>query len=308
MNVIVTGGAGFIGSHIAEELVNKGFSVTVVDNLNTGDKKNLRNIKDKIKFIKADASKVENLPHADVVFHEGIYSSTPLYRNDPKLVGKAISDFISVLQYCVKNKAKLVFASSSSIYNGYEPPHKEDMFPKVKDFYTEARYSMERLADLFNQMYGLKYVGWRYFSIYGDREESKKGFANMVSQMIWKGMLDKEIVIYGDGSQRRDLVNIEDVVYANMLAMEKDVTGIFNIGNGKSYTFNDLIKIIGNIMGKQIKTRYIPNPLKNYVEVVEADTTKSKEILGFMPKISLEEGINKAFGYYSKLKKIPDIP
>ncbi len=279
MKAIVTGGAGFIGSHIAERLLKEGYSVSVIDSLNTGNKNNLKAISSKIKFIKGNSSQISKLGKADIVFHEGIYSSTPMYRKDNTLVGKAISEFIAVLNYCVKNKCKLVFASSSSIYNGYPPPHKEDMLPKVKDFYTEARYPMERLAELFRQMYGLEYCGLRYFSVYGDREESKKEFANMVSQIIWKGLLDKELVIYGDGTQRRDLINIADVVSANMLAAKSEENGIFNVGTGVSYSFNEIIEKVENAMGKKIKVKNIENPLKNYVEVVHADTGKSRDSL-----------------------------
>jgi UDP-glucose 4-epimerase len=307
MKAIVTGGAGFIGSHIAERLVNEGYSVTVIDNLHTGDKKNLKKISKKIKFVQKNASSIKTEGKADVVFHEGIYSSSPMYRNDPGLMGKAISDFISILEYCVKNDCKLVFASSSSIYNGYPPPHTETMFPKVKDFYTEARYPMERFADLFNQMYGLKYCGLRYFSVYGDGEESKGKFANMVSQIIWKGLLDKELIIYGDGSQRRDLINVRDVVSANIIAAKSGENGIFNVGNGKSYTFNEIIQMIEDIMQRKIKRKNIENPLKNYVDVVEADTTKSREILGFSPSVRIEDGIKAAYEYYKQLKKVPDI-
>ena len=307
MKAIVTGGAGFIGSHIVERLLQEGYSVSVIDNLSTGDKKNLKNIENKIKFLKGNSSEISKLRKSDIVFHTGIYSSTPIYRKDNTLVGKAISEFIDVLNYCIKNESKLVFASSSSIYNGYPPPHNEEVIPKVKDFYTEARYPMERLADLFRQMYGLEYCGLRYFSVYGDREESKKTFANMVSQIIWKGMLDKEVMIYGKGTQRRDLVNISDVVSANLIASKSKENGIFNVGTGISYSFNEIIEKVGGIMGKRIKTKNIENPLKNYVDIVQADTKKSKEKLGFFTKINADEGIKAALDYYKTLKKVPDI-
>ncbi len=307
MKAIVTGGAGFIGSHIVERLLQEGYSVSVIDNLSTGDKKNLKNIENKIKFLKGNSSEISKLRKSDIVFHTGIYSSTPIYRKDNTLVGKAISEFIDVLNYCIKNESKLVFASSSSIYNGYPPPHNEEVIPKVKDFYTEARYPMERLADLFRQMYGLEYCGLRYFSVYGDREESKKTFANMVSQIIWKGMLDKEVMIYGKGTQRRDLVNISDVVSANLIASKSKENGIFNVGTGISYSFNEMIEKVGGIMGKRIKTKNIENPLKNYVDIVQADTKKSKEKLGFFTKINADEGIKAALDYYKTLKKVPDI-
>ena len=307
MKAIVTGGAGFIGSHMAERLVNDGWQVSVIDNLNTGDKKNIRDIEKKIKFMSANVSNISKLGRADVVFHYGIYSSTPMYRKDNSLVWKAISEFMKVMDYCLKNDCKLVFASSSSIYNGYQPPHNENMQPMVKDFYTEARYPMERLADLFNQMYGLRYCGLRFFSVYGDREESKKQFANMVSQIIWKGMLNKEVMIYGDGSQGRDLINIKDVVNANMLAYKSELNGIFNVGTGNSYSFNEIIEKVEKTMNNKIKRRYIENPLKNYVDIVRADTTKSREKLGFSAAITADDGIKQAYEYYRTLKKVPNI-
>ena len=307
MKVIVTGGAGFIGSHVAERLVKEGHSVSIIDLLNTGSKGNLKNIAKEVTFLKANASNISRLGKADIVFHYGIYSSTPMYRKDNSLVWRAIQEFMSIMQYCIKNDCKLVFASSSSIYNGYSPPHIETMIPKVKDFYTEARYSMERLADLFNQMYGMKYCGLRYFSVYGDREESKKEFANMVSQIIWKNMLNKEVVIYGDGSQQRDLTNIADVVDASVLAGKSALNGIFNVGTGKTYSFNEIMEKIEEISGKRIKRKNIKNPLKNYVDIVHADTTKSAEKLGFVAKVAVEDGIKKAFEYYKTVKKVPDI-
>ncbi len=307
MKAIVTGGAGFIGSHIAGRLMNDGNDVTVIDNFHTGNIANLKRYKKKFKLIKGDASRISKLPPAETVFHAGIYSSTPMYRADPTLVGKAISDFMAVLEYTRKNSARLVFASTSSIYNGYPPPHKEEMTPYVKDFYTEARYPMERLADLYNQMFGVSYIGLRYFSVYGDGEESKKEFANMVSQIIWKGLLDKPIRIYGDGSQKRDLVNVDDVVDANMLCAKNRIDGIFNIGNGKSYSFNEMISMVGKHLGKEIKVDKVPNPLKNYVDIVEADTTKMKSTLGFAPKVTLDDGVGRAIEYYKALKKVPNI-
>lgn len=307
MKAIVTGGAGFIGSHIAERLVKEGYDVSVIDELNTGDKKNLERIWDKIEFLNANVSEIYKLEKADIVFHEGIYSSTPMYRKDNSLVWKAIKEFMSVMDYCLKSNCKLVFASSSSIYNGHQPPHKESMQPIVKDFYTEARYSMERLAELFNQMYGLKYCGLRYFSVYGDREESKKEFANMVSQIIWKGMLDKDVIIYGDGSQKRDLVNVNDVVNANILAARSEKNGIFNVGTGISYSFNEIIEKVENVVNKKIKRKNIENPLKNYVDVVHADITKSRDELGFSASITVNEGIKSAYEYYKTIKNIPDI-
>ena len=307
MKAVVTGGAGFIGSHIAIRLVKEGHEITVIDNLNTGDFNNLSEIEGKYKKMQAESAKVSELDKVDVVFHQGIYSSSPMYRNDRALLVKAISDFHRVCEYCSKSGAKLVFASTSSIYNGHKPPHTESMTPMVKDFYTEARYPMERLAELYAQMFGMRYCALRYFSVYGDHEESKKGYANLVTQFIWKGLLDKTMKIFGDGSQRRDLINVNDVVSANLAAATKDVNGVFNVGNGVSYTLNDIKERVGKAMGKEIKSEYIKNPMKNYVDVVEADTTKMKNVLGFAPQVKLDDGIRSAVDYYKELKEIPDV-
>lgn len=309
MKAVVTGGAGFIGSHIAGRLMNDGHEVTIIDNFNTGSVSNIKRYKKKYKLVRGNASRIRKLPSADIVFHEGVYSSSPLYRADPTLVGSAISDFLEVLEYVKKNNARLVFASTSSIYNGYAPPHKETMVPFIKDFYTEARYPMERLAELYNVMYGTSYTALRYFSVYGDGEESKKGYANMVSQAIWKGLLDKPLKLYGDGSQKRDLINVDDVVDANILCIKKRIDGVFNVGTGKSYSFTDLAGMVSRALNKEIKIENVANPLKNYVDVTEADTTKMNTVLGFTPKVDLEEGIARAISYYKGLKpkKIPDI-
>ncbi len=307
MKSLVTGGAGFIGSHIARRLVEEGHRVTVLDNLHTGNFDNLKEAKTHVKAVQGEASNLYKFERQDLIFHEGIYSSTPMYREDRTLMAKAIADFVAICEYCVKNKSKLIFASSSSIYNGQKPPHREDMVPMAKDFYTEARYPMERMAAVYREMLGLDYVGLRYFSVYGDGEESKGRYANMVSQMIWKGISGKMLKIYGDGSQRRDVVNVADVVEANILCSKKDISGVFNIGNGKSYTSNELIEKVGSALGKRINVEYIDNPLKNYVDIVEADTTRMKNVLGFTPSVKLETGIKNCVDYYRKVDSLPDV-
>ncbi|MCL4399426.1 NAD-dependent epimerase/dehydratase family protein [Candidatus Parvarchaeota archaeon] len=309
MKAIVTGGAGFIGSHIVKTLVEKGYKVTVIDNFSTGDISNLDNIDLKYSILKADSGEIRRLPYVDVVFHEGVYSSSPLYRADPLLIGKAINDFINVLEFCKKNDSRLIFASTSSIYNGHKPPHKETMGAMIKDFYTETRYYMERLAELYHQMFGVKYCGLRYFSVYGDGEQSKGAYANLITQMIWKSLKKKPMSIYGDGTQRRDFVHVNDVVDANMAALKKGATGIFNVGTGRSYSLNQAAEMINSIVDDDVRLKYVSNPVKNYVDVVEADTRKTESILGFRAKVDLLTGIRHSFGYYRKMHEydIPDV-
>lgn len=294
---LVLGGAGFIGSNLVEDLVGKGEKVIVVDNLSTGNLNNLSRARSKIKFVKARAGQVLNLKEVrklNGIYHFAIPSSTPLYRKNRLLIGESINEFIKVLELARREKCKVVFASSSSVYNGNKPPFKENLPVLIKDFYTEARYLMERLAKLYYDFYGVKSIGLRFFSVYGPKEKAKKTFANLVSQFLWSMKKGKTPVIYGNGSQERDFTYVEDIVKGLKLGMNSSINcDIFNLGTGKCYNLNQLVKILNKILRTDIKPTYIKNPLKNYVDETLADTKKAKTKLDFEAKISLEEGIKK---------------
>ncbi|MBI2080081.1 NAD-dependent epimerase/dehydratase family protein [Candidatus Micrarchaeota archaeon] len=300
MSFLVTGGAGFIGSNIVEKLVSDGKQVTVIDNFHTGNMENLSKVK--VNLLRESVSEIGKLKFdkPDAIFHQGVYSSSPMYKENPVLTGKAVEDFVNLLEYARKNDVPIVFASSSSIYNGLCAPQKEDMIPLVKDFYSEARYAMERVAELYTKFYGMKIAGLRYFSVYGPHEKSKGKYANLVSQFLWAMLENKTPVIYGDGEQLRDFVHVSDVVNANLLAAEKRTSGIFNVGTGKSASINHLLTILNKKLGTNIEATHIQNPVKNYVDKTQADTNKSKKDLGFEAKVSLEDGIEKLIDYYRK--------
>jgi len=298
MKVIVTGGAGFIGSHLVEALVRRGHKVVVLDNLTLGK---MENVPEGAKAIVARASMIKawNLK-CDCVFHLGMPSSSPMYKNNPKLVGETINDAIALFDYTSKKKVKVVVASTSSIYNGNPIPWREDMTIHVTDFYTECRYAIERLAKLYHDLYGLKVVILRLFSVYGPREEHKGEYANVVSQMIWSAMRREPFVIYGDGSQTRDFIYVGDVVEAFIKAMESDIDyDVFNVGFGKNYSFNEVAKMISDVLGREVRLVHKPNPIKNYVYHTLADTTKAEKVLGFKAKVSLREGIEKTIRAYN---------
>jgi len=299
---IVTGGAGFIGSHIVHRLVSEGKQVTVIDNLFSGDERNLADVSGKIHFIKANAGSISQIPEKpEAVIHEGVYSSSPMYKENPFLVAKALEDMVGVLEYCRAKDCRLVFASSSSLYNGVEPPQKETARIKVTDYYTEARYSMERLSELYFRLYGVRTIALRYFSIYGEREFYKGKYANLVSQFLWSMKKGEAPLVYGDGKQARDFVYVEDVVDANLLAAKSRVRfGIFNIGTGKETTINDMIGILNSKLGTAIAPAYKENTIKNYVARTQADTKKTEKKLGWKAKVSLEDGIGKLVQHYSK--------
>jgi len=299
--ILVTGAAGFIGSNITERLVRDGHDVTALDNLHTGSESNVESVKGKIKFVKGKAGDIGSLKERfDVVFHNGTYSSTPMYKENPHLVAQIMDDWISILEYAKANGTRIVWASTSSVYNGQEPPHRENMDVKITDFYTEARYAMERMAELYYKLYGVQSIGLRYFSVYGPHEKSKGKYANLISQFLWAMQKGEQPVVYGDGSQTRDFTYVDDIVEANILAMiSKMKFGIYNVGTGKSITINDMIILLGKKLGKDIKPKYIENKIQNYVQYTLADTSKAEKELGFKAKISLEQGIEKLIGYYS---------
>ncbi len=295
MKILVTGGAGFIGSNLVEKLVEEGNDVFVVDSLHTGSRENLKSVLEKIEFIRADCKDIFllNIPKVDFIFHLGIFSSSPMYKQNPALVGDAINGAIAVFEFAKKNSAGVVFASSSSIYSGLPTPHKEEMTPLVKDYYTEARYCIERLAKLYSVLHNVNSTALRFFSVYGKHEEYKGRYANCLTQMI----LNDEFVIYGDGSQTRDFIHVSDVVNACITAMNKS-SGfkVYNVGTGRETSFNEVAKLIQKY--KPLKITYKPNPIKNYVDRTCADITLIKNELGWKPTIELEDGIKDSIKYY----------
>ncbi|MHA1860177.1 MAG: NAD-dependent epimerase/dehydratase family protein [Candidatus Asgardarchaeia archaeon] len=287
---VVTGGAGFIGSNLVRRFLSEGEDVLIIDNFHTGSEENVRGLR----VIRGNAREIAKVNEpVDAVFHLGIFSSSPMYKKDPHLTAEAIHDFIKILEFCRKKDCNLVLASTSSLYNGHKTPHHEDLIPKALDHYTEARFYMERHLELYHRMYGINGVALRYFSVYGPYEAHKGRYANMISQFIWDIEKGKRPIIYGDGSQTRDFVFVEDVVEANLKASRYKGLGIFNIGTGRSYSFNQVVELINRTLNKEVKPIYQENPIKNYVMHTRADTRKSEEVLGFRAKVELEEGIRR---------------
>ena len=292
--IIVTGGAGFIGSNLVERLCRDN-KVLVIDNLHTGSERNLEAAmkSGNVTFKKAGSGEVLGLDFdADVVFHLGMYSASPMYRKNPSLLGEVAKDMINVLEYVRARKIPMVFASTSSIYNGLKPPHREDMRYDVTDYYTEGRIFCERASELYSKLYGCDIAAMRFFSVYGWHEDAKKGYANLVTQFMWAMKKNKGPVIYGDGSQRRDFVFVEDVVEALISASSIKGFDIFNVGMGKNYSLNELVSILNRAMGSNIRPEYVKMPISNYVAETLADTGKAEKQLGFRAKIDLEKGIS----------------
>ncbi len=289
---IVTGGCGFIGSNLVKKLVEDGNEVVVVDNLSTGS---LDNIKDsngeKVRVLKSidELKELDGSDKFNGIFHFGMPSSTPIYRDDRGLIGKTANDTVNLWEFAKDRKIRIVYASSSSMYNKQEPPFKEDMLVIPTDFYTEVRLFVERLARVYYEFYGVRSIGLRLFSVYGKNEKSKGRFANLISQIEWARDKGETFEVYNEGKATRDFTHVSDVIEAFMLAMKSDLDyEIMNIGTGVSHTINQIMGAVG------LKDfRYVGNPIKNYVADTLADTGKAEKMLGFRAKIKVMEYIRK---------------
>lgn len=297
--IIVTGGAGFIGSNLVERLVADN-EVLVIDNLHTGNYDNLREFEsENLKVLTQDAKEINKIQFdADYVFHLGFYSASPMYRDNPFLVPEVVTGMTSVLEYAKDRGVPVVFSSTSSIYNGVTPPHREDIIPAVTDLYTEGRIASERLSELFSKLEGGNVAAMRFFSVYGYHEKAKGGYANLATQFLWDMKKGERPVLYGDGEQRRDFIFVTDVVEALIRAADNKGFEVFNVGTGKNYSLNELVDKLNGILGTSIEPKYIDMPVKNYVMETLADTSKAEKKLGFKPKVSLDQGLKLINNYY----------
>jgi UDP-glucose 4-epimerase len=294
--LLITGGAGFIGSSIAEKLQDK-YQIIVLDNFSTGSLENLKGVKCKI--IKSDCFWInDKVPEkVDLIFHLGIPSSMGMYRENRRYTGSAVAEAVEVFEKAIKDNARVVIASTSSLYNGLPVPFSEEQEIKPTDFYTEARLAIERIANVYHQLYGLNYVCLRLFSVYGHKERAKKEYANMITKFIWAMKEGKNPIAFSENVVR-DFIYIDDVVEAFEIAGKSNVNGVFNIGTGIGYSFGNVVELINKAMGTNFRLKKQKGKApKNFVWITLADTKKAAKVLGFKAKYSLEEGIKRVLGY-----------
>ncbi|HLC77427.1 MAG TPA: SDR family NAD(P)-dependent oxidoreductase [archaeon] len=301
LSILVTGGAGFIGSNLVERLVGDGHTVVVLDNFSLGKMDNISAVKGKIEIIKGDIRDFETVKKAakgvDIVFNQAAASSSPMFLNDLRnAVSVNVDGFINVLNACrVNNVRKLIYASTSSVYGNTKPPLKEDAKLSPVNFYSSSKLMNEHLAVLFSREYGLETVGFRYLSIYGPNEKSKGIYANLASQFLWAMQKGEQPVLYGDGNQTREFTYVKDIVAANILAMKSRKLGseVFNVGTGSTNSLNELVATINKLLGTSIKPKYVKNTVKNYIQSQLSDITKIKSVLGYSPQYTLEKGLKE---------------
>jgi len=310
-NVLVTGGAGFIGSHLVDDLLAEGCRVTVIDNLSTGSLANLEHVKERITFYQGDIRDQELLTRAtsdcDIIFHLAAVVSVPQTVDNP--VDSAMVNEMGalfVLEAARQNKVKRVVLSSSCAVYGDDPiiPKHENMDLKPQSPYAVQKYSNELYARLYRELYGLETVCLRYFNVYGPRQDPSSPYSGVISLFMTKAVSNSLPFIYGNGNQYRDFVFVADVVRANLLAAnENGASGkIFNVGTGDFVRVNQLWEMIGQLAGVKIEPEYKPSRAGDIIESV-ANIDRAKKILGFNPEYSFEKGLKETFNYYLTANK-----
>lgn len=292
---LVTGGAGFIGSNLLHKLEKKEVETVAVDNLFLGDKDNIPEDTEFVHSSVLDQRKLkEAMSGVDTVFHLAARSSSPMHQEEPaKSCRVNVEGFVKVVEAALKNDVeKVVYASTSSIYANQESPYKENLDETVLNRYAASKKAREEYAKMYAETTELNITGLRYFSVYGpEREKHKEIYANIISQFKWKIMDDEQPVIWGDGTQERDFIHVEDAVKATLRASEKRPelnSEVINVGTGQTTNFNQVVQKLNEELGKDITPIYKENRKpENYIEKHRADTEKMEKLLNFKPEAKL---------------------
>jgi len=308
MKYLVTGGAGFIGSNIVKELLNRGEEVKVLDNFSTGKRENVLNFISKPNFelIEGDLRSFHTVRDAvrgvDYVLHQGALPSVPRSIVDPITTNDVnVLGTLNVLEAAKEfNVKKVVFASSSSVYgNNPTSPKTETMPVAPLSPYAVSKYTSERYCQIYTQIYGLKTVCLRYFNVFGGNQDPTSQYSAVIPKFIKAMINDKAPVVYGDGTQSRDFTFVENNVNANLLAClnEKANGEVINIACGESYTLLDLVDSINKILNKNIDPVF-EAPKKGDVRHSLADISKAKNILAYHVSIPFIEGLERTISKY----------
>jgi nucleoside-diphosphate-sugar epimerase len=304
---LVTGGAGFIGSHIASKLAASGVRVRIIDDLSTGYLENIDEIHGDIDFVNASVADEGALRKAledvELVFHEAAIPSVPRSVDDPRAthVASVDSTFFLLMASKEKKVKRLIYAASSSAY-GDQPtlPKVEGMSPEPLSPYAVAKLVGEYYSQVFTRVYGLETISLRYFNVFGPRQDPSSHYSGVISRFVSALLREEDLVIYGDGEQSRDFTYIDNVVDANIKASEtvKGIGQVINIANGERISLNKLLKELKDLTGK-------PNAAAQYLEARSgdvrhslADITRAREFLGFEPKVDLRTGLKLTLDWW----------
>jgi len=306
MRYVVTGGAGFIGSNTVDELVRRGETVIVLDDLSSGKEDNLAEVRSKISFIKGSITDLEAvrkaMQSADYVIHLAARTSVPRSVKDPIDTNKInVEGTLNVLVAARDAKVKrVVFAASSSAY-GETPtlPKVETMQPEPISPYGVAKYAGELYAQMFGRVYGLENVSLRYFNIFGPRQDPDSPYSGVLAKFCTAFLEKTQPLVSGDGEQSRDFTFVENAVAANLLACEApNASGkVFNIGTGTRVTLNQTLALLADLTGNKLETKYEP-PRDGDIRDSQADITQARNILNYEPLVGFEEGLRRTVEWY----------
>ena len=306
MKYIVTGGAGFIGSHIVEELARKSHEVVIIDNLFSGKLENIAPFlkKDNIMFVEGSITDLPLLKTtfegADGIFHEGAIASVPRSIANPVATNEAnVTGTLNVLvaaRDC--GVRKVLFASSSSVY-GNTPtlPKQEDMTPHPLSPYAVSKLTGEQYLRVFSEVYSLKTVSLRYFNVFGPRQDPKSEYAAVIPNFITRILKRESPLIHGDGGQTRDFSYVKDVVQANIRAMESDTQGVFNVAYCQRIDLKELATTIMELTGITVPMTFDP-PRAGDVRDSLADITRAKQAFGYAPEYTVKSGLKETIAWY----------
>jgi UDP-glucose 4-epimerase len=304
---LVTGGAGFIGSHIVEELLKRGEKVRIIDNLSTGKIDNIKDFLSEVEFLEGDLKDINKVREAvegvDYVLHQAAIPSVPRSIIDPISSNSANVDGTLNLLFAAKEAGvkRVVIASSSSVYGDSQIlPKSEEFTPNPISPYAVTKLVKELYARVFYQIYGLETVSLRYFNVFGPRQDPTSQYAAVIPRFITKMLKGESPVIFGDGEQSRDFTYVKNVVEANILASISDKVGhgeVINIACGESITLNQLVNRINEILGTNIRPIYT-EPRPGDVRRSLASINRAKELLGYTVKVSFLDGLKETINWY----------
>jgi len=303
---LVTGGAGFIGSHIVRRLVAMGEPVRVLDNFFSGNMENLQGLDDKVEVISGDILDQTVLGKAmkevRVVLHQAALRSVPFSVENPALVNRVnVEGTVNVL-IAARDAGvrRVVYASSSSVYgNSRLLPKNEQQLPSPISPYAVSKLTGEYYCRVFTELYGMETVSLRYFNVYGPRQDPNSQYAAVIPRFIRWAFLGEPLEVHGDGLQSRDFTYIDNVVSANLLAAQcRDGIGeAFNVGQGSAHTLRDLIALLQDSLGMKLRVLYTP-ARSGDVRHTLADISHAERCLGYRPEVSFKEGIGRTAGYF----------
>ncbi len=289
MKCLVTGGAGFIGSNLALVLEAEGQDVTILDNSVYGKSANLEGFRGKM--IQGDCCAPPALEGTfSVIFHLAAITD-PRYEDNEETLDKNVEGFRQMLMLAQKTGSKLIYASSASVYGNNPVPQKEDQKKDILSAYARSKLMMDEMAQQCGK--DMRVVGLRYFNVFGPHESHKGRPASMIFHLANQMKAGQRPKIFKYGEQKRDHIYVRDCVRATLLARSAP-SGVYNVGTGISTSFNDLIRILNEVLGTSLQPEYIDNPYAGtYQEHTQADTSKAKKELGFVASYSLKDAIRE---------------